>query len=253
MNKHDDLIIKFRERKQIISTNVVLVNSAPILELMNEDYLDCVILDMEHGIFNNENIVPMLQTARLIGLPAIVRVPEISSHHIARCMDLGALGIMAPRTETVEQVGLAVDSMFFPPIGKKGRGGYCQLRDGETIEDYQKRRFLVLQIESTKGISNLPAMLDKYGEQISAIVVGPYDLSVSLGICQQFEDPIFRSSVKKVFDICKEKGVSCGIFSDNIEQAVRWRAEGANFLWMCTEDQLILSGMHTHIKPLADI
>ena len=55
MNKHENLINKLRERKQVIATNIVLINSSPMLELINEDYLDCVIIDMEHGIFNNEN------------------------------------------------------------------------------------------------------------------------------------------------------------------------------------------------------
>ena len=252
MKKHENLGRKLREGKQVIATNLVLINSAPLLELINEDYLDCVILDMEHGIFNNETIVPLLQVSRLIDLPAIVRVPEASSHHIARCMDLGAFGIMIPRTETVEQVALAVDSMFFPPIGHKGRGGYRQLRAGETIADYQKNRHLLLQIESTTGIENLPRMLDTYGAQISAVVIGPYDLSISVGHCQEFEHPEFLGAVKRIFDICKEKGVSYGIFCDSKAQAEKWRRAGANFLWMCTDDQLILTGMRAHLKPIAE-
>ena len=251
MRKYENLGRKFREKEQILATNLVLIHSAPMLELINEEYLDCIILDMEHGTFNNENAVPILQTARLIDLPVIVRVPEVSPHHIARCMDLGALGIMIPRTETVEQVGIAVDSMFFPPIGHKGRGGYCQLRTGETIREYQENRYLVLQIESIKGIENLSEMLEAYGEHISAIVIGPYDLSISLGICEQFEAPEFLSAVRKIFDICSSRGISYGIFCDSKEQAMKWRSEGANFLWICTDEQLILSGMRSQIKPLA--
>ena len=251
MNKFERLKEKFENREQILGTNIVLTASSPMLEVMNEDYLDFVLFDMEHGIFNNENLIPLLQTCRLIGMPSFVRVPSSTSdHHIARCMDLGADGIMLPRTETVEQLDVAVNSMFFAPIGGKGRGGFRQLRAGETIADYQKSRYLILQIESPKGIENLPAMLDKYADQIAAVVIGPYDLS--MGMVEQFERPEFRAAVQKVFDICIERGKSVGIFCDNTEQAKRWRECGANFMWMCCDDQLVLYGLRSIIKPMLE-
>ena len=253
MNKFERLKDKLAKRDQILGTNITLIHSSPMLELMNEDYLDYVLFDMEHGIFNNENLVPLLQTCRLIGLPSFVRVPDCNYHHIARCMDLGADGIMLPRTETLEQVKLAVESMRFPPIGRKGRGGYRQIRDGETTAEFQKSRHLLVQIESPTGIANLPAMLEEYGEHIAAVVVGPYDLSFTMGMEAQFERPEFRAAVKQIFDICIEHQKSVGIFCDNTMQAKRWRELGANFMWMCTDDQLILAGLRSIIKPMEDV
>ena len=250
MNKYERFKRKIALRERVIGTNLTLINSPPLLELMNEEYLDYVVIDMEHGIFNNENIIPLLQTARLIGLPAFVRVPAASDHHITRCMDFGADGIMIPRVETLRQVELAIDNMFLPPIGKKGRGGYCQLRAGETIKDYQKNRHLLLQIESPTGIENLPAMLDRYGEQIAAVVVGPYDLSISLGVPEQFEHPDLHAAIRNIFDICVARGKSVGIFCDNAEQAKCWEAQGANFMWMCTDERLFLSALRSAISPL---
>ncbi|MBQ8510668.1 MAG: hypothetical protein IJ493_12245 [Clostridia bacterium] len=252
MNKFQRLKDKLAAREQILGTNVTLIASTPMIEMINEDYLDYVLFDMEHGVFNNENIVPLLQTCRLVGLPSFVRVPDCTYHHIARCMDLGADGVMVPRVETVEQVKLAVESMRFPPIGRKGRGGYCQLRPGETTADFQKNRHLLIQIESPVGIENLPAMLDLYGEHIAAVVIGPYDLSFTMGMEQQFERPEFRAAVKRVFDICIGRGKSVGIFCDDNVQAKRWRELGANFMWMCCDDQLIRAGLRTLIKPMTE-
>ena len=250
MKKYDIIRRKFQSRERIIATNVVLLDSPPMLELINEPYLDCVVFDMEHGCFNNERLIPNLQVCRLIDLPAIVRIPEASAHHITRCMDLGASGIMIPRTETSEQVKLAIDSMFFQPIGKKGRGGYCQLREGEQIADYQKNRYLILQIETVAGVNNLDAILSEYREQIAAIVIGPYDLSISLGICRQFENPLYLDAVDRIFEICKTHQISYGIFCDGKQQAEHWRKNGANFLWICTDEQLIRAGMRAEIAPL---
>ncbi|MBQ9761195.1 MAG: hypothetical protein IJW16_07585 [Clostridia bacterium] len=250
MNKYERLKAKLTERGQIIGPIFQLLDSAPMLELINEDYIDYVLFDMEHGVFNNENLIPLLQTCRLIGLPSFVRVPDCTYHHISRCLDLGADGIMIPRVETLEQVKLAVESMRFPPIGRKGRGGYCQLRAGETTADFQKNRHLLIQMESPLGIQNLPEMLDRYGEHIAAVLIGPYDLSFTMGIETQFEHPDFYAAVQRVFDICIERNKSVGVFCDNIEQAKKWREMGANFMWMCTDDQLLLAGIRACLKPM---
>ena len=251
-----DKFLRFKEklasREQILGLIMTSIRSTEILEAMNEDYLDYVIFDMEHGTYNNENLIPLLQTCRLIGLPTIVRVPDYTYHHISRCMDLGADGIMLPRVETLEQVKLAIDSMRFPPIGRKGRGGYCQIRKGETTADYQKNRHLLIQIESPLGIQNLPAMLDTYGDQIAGVLIGPYDLSFTMGIETQFENPAFIAAVERVFEICIQRGKSVGIFCDSTEQAMKWRAKGANLMWVRTDEQLMLAGLRATFKPLCE-
>ena len=230
----------------------MLIASGPMMEIINENYLDYVLFDMEHGIFNNENLITLLQACRLCGLPAFVRVPDHTNFHIARCLDLGADGIMLPRTETVAQVKAAVEAMRFPPVGHKGKGGYCQVRQGETLEDFNKNRHLLVQIESPVGISALPDMLDAYGDEIAAIVIGPYDLSFTMNMPAQFDDPQFQSAVQKIFDICLARGKSVGIFCDSTEQARKYRKMGANFMWICTDDQIVKAGLRSVIAPLAE-
>ena len=251
MNKYEILKNKLKNREQILGTNIMLIESAPMIELINEDYMDYVLFDMEHGVFNNENLIHLLQTCRLCGLPAFVRVPDHTNFHIARSLDLGADGIMLPRTESVEQVKSAVESMRFPPIGHKGKGGYAQMRKGESLEDFNQNRHLLVQIESPTGIAALPEMLDVYRNEISAIVIGPYDLSFTMNMPAQFDHPEFQAAVKKIFDICMKKGVSVGIFCDNQETAEKYRSMGANFLWMCTDDQIVKAGLRSIIAPLA--
>ena len=254
MTKYELLKEKLKKREKIIGTNIMLITSAPMIEIMSgEDYLDYILFDMEHGVFNNENIIPLLQTCRLCGMPAFVRVPDHTNFHIARCLDLGADGIMLPRTESVAQVRAAVESMRFPPVGHKGKGGYCQVRPGETLADFNENRHLLVQIESPVGIAALPDMLDEYGDEIAAIVIGPYDLSCTLGMPAEFENPVFVNAVKEIFDICLSRKKSVGIFCDNPVQAKKYADMGANFMWMCTDDQIVKAGMRALIAPSADI
>jgi len=252
MNKYERLQKKLESRDRIIGTHVALIASAPMIECINEDYLDYVIFDMEHGVFNNENLIPLLQTCRLCGLPAFVRVPDHTNYHIARCLDLGADGIMLPRTESVAQVKAAVEAMRFPPVGHKGKGGYCQVRPGETLADFNRNRHLIVQIESPVGIAALPEMLERYGDEIAAIAIGPYDLSFTLGMPAEFENPVFQEAVKEVLDICLARGKSVGIFCDTTAQAEKYRAMGANFMWVCTDDQLLRAGLRAIVAPLAE-
>ena len=73
-----------------------------------------------------------------------------------------------------------------------------------------------------------------------------------MGMPARFDEPEFQAAVKKVFDICLEKGVSVGIFCDNPTHAAKYRAMGANFLWMCTDDQIVQAGLRALIAPMTD-
>ena len=159
----------------------------------------------------------------------------------------------AARTETVEQVKNAVEAMRFPPVGHKGKGGYCQVRAGETLDDFNKNRHLLVQIESPTGIKALPDMLEAYGDEIAAIVIGPYDLSFTMNMPAEFNNPQFIAAVKEIFDICISRKKSVGIFCDSTEQARKYREMGANFMWMCTDDQIVRAGLRAVIAPLAGV
>ena len=174
----------------------------PIMLEKISDTADFLVLDGEHGIFNNENLVDTLMITRLKKVTTIVRVADCKYDLIARALYMGADGIMIPRCETLDQVKTAVESMNFYPVGKLGCGGHGQFREGENYKNF--KRHLVLQIESPLGTNNLPKMLEQYGEYISAIVVGPYDYSILLGKPQQFEDPFLIEHIQKTFDICKK-------------------------------------------------
>ena len=93
----------------------------------------------------------------MMGLPSIVRIQDAFYHLAAKPLDMGADGIMVPRTETVEQLKAVIDGLCFHPVGRKGNGGNLQFYPGESIEHFNSTRILMPQIESPRGIANLPA------------------------------------------------------------------------------------------------
>ena len=156
MNKYVRLAEKLKGREKVIGTTMILLKNPIILECMNRNELDFVLFDAEHGVFDTQNVVELLQVCRLMGLPAFLRAQDCEYHLIAKAIDMGADGVMIPRTETLEQLRTAVDALLFYPEGRKGSGGHGQFRPGEQYADFKKTRFLMPQIESPKGIEMLP-------------------------------------------------------------------------------------------------
>lgn len=253
MNKYTRLAEKLQKREKVIGTTMAIFKSPIILEQMNREELDFVLFDGEHGVFDIQNSVELFQVCRLMGLPVFLRAQDSEYHLIAKAIDMGADGIMLPRTERLEQLKTAVDALLFAPVGRKGMGGHGQFRKGEAYEDFGKTRFLMPQIESPKGIEMLPKMLEEYGEYISAVMIGPYDLSVMVGTPRDIKSPIMIESIQKIFDISNSYGKSCGIFCDNEVLAQKYRDMGCNVLWTATDKDFFMRGYNEEMEALSNI
>lgn len=253
MNKYERLAEKFKNREKVIGTTMALLNSPLLLEQMDREDLDFVLFDAEHGIFDTQNTVNLLQVSRLMGLPCFLRAQDAEYHLIAKAIDMGADGIMIPRTETLEQLRTAVDALLFYPDGRKGCGGHAQFRPGEAFGDFGKTRYLLPQIESRKGIDMLPQMLETYGDYISAVMIGPYDMSVMLGTPKNIRSDVMIAAIQEVFDISARYGKSCGIFCDDEVLAQKYRDMGCNVLWTSTDKDLFLRGYREEMDVLAAI
>jgi 2-keto-3-deoxy-L-rhamnonate aldolase RhmA len=102
-------------------------------------------------------------------------------------------------------------------------------------------------------IKNLPAMLETYGEYISAIIIGPYDMSVMVGTPANIGSDEMNKAVQEVFDICKKYNKSCGIFCDNEILAKKYRDMGANVLWMAVDRDYYMRGLNAMIDGVKDL
>ena len=253
MDKYLRLAEKLKNREKVIGTTMIIFKSPIILEAMNSDDLDFVLFDAEHGVFDTQNTVELLQVCRLMGLPAFIRAQDTMYHLIAKAIDMGADGVMIPRTESWEQLKTAVDALLFYPEGRKGSGGHAQFRKGEAYDDFKKTRFLMPQIESPKGIEMLPKMLEEYGEYISAVMIGPYDLSIMVGTPKDIKSPEMLSAIQEIFDISNKYGKSCGIYCDDEVLAQKYRDMGCNVLWTGSDKDFYMRGYNEEMEVLKNI
>ena len=232
----DALKEKLEKREKIFSTMLCHLGFTKLPGLYKSCGLDMLVMDLEHGSFNPETIGDFLQMCNQVGLPVITRVQDCEYHCISKPIDMGADGVLIPRTESMEQVETAISSMRFYPYGKKGVGGRGLLRPGEDVDAFNKNRLLFLQIESKLGTDLLDEMLTKYGDQIAGIIIGPNDMAVSMGCGLNINAEPVVENIRKTIAICDKHQKSIGIFMDDDKVAERWYMEGMNIFWVGVEE-----------------
>ena len=103
------------------------------------------------------------------------------------------------------------------------------------------------------GIDLLPEIIEKYGNEIAGIIIGPYDMSVMLGTPKVIGSPVMLEAIRKVFDICNAYGKSCGIFCDDEILSKKYKDMGANVFWACTDNVFFLRGFNQVFDALAEM
>ena len=226
---------KLENREKLFSSMLCHIGFTGLPAIYKASGMDFLVMDLEHGSFYPENIGDFTQMCHVVDLPVIVRVQDCEYHCISKPIDMGADGVLIPRTESMEQVETAISSLRFYPYGKKGVGGRALLRKGEDIYDINKNRLLFLQIESRQGVDLLDEMLERYGEHVAGIIIGPCDMAVSLGCGLDINAPEMIACITKTIRTCQKHKKSIGMFMDDDTVAKRWHDEGMNIYWIGTE------------------
>ncbi len=197
--------------------------------------LDFVFIDTEHIPIGRETLSWMCRTYAAMGFPPIVRIPSPSPADACMVLDGGACGIVAPYVETAEQVRQLVGAVKLRPL--KGRLGQTAITEPEKLapqlraylDDFSSGNILVVNIESVPAIENLDEILAVPG--LDAVLIGPHDLSVSMGIPEQYKDPAFDRAVRDIIKRCRAHNVTVGIhFSTGMDQEIDWAKAGANLI-----------------------
>jgi len=212
-----------------------------------------VILDMEHSGVGIETIKAQIAFARGIGLVPMVRVPGCHYHLIATVLDAGALGIMVPMVETVEQARDIASWTRYRPEGVRGLAFSMAHDDylGGEVADKMKvsneRVMAIALIETAKGIENAEAILAVPGIDVGWL--GHFDLTDSMGIAGQFDHPRFVAAVSHLVSACNKAGKPAGFLAGNAEIARAWQAKGFRMLCLGTDISLLKD---TLAKAIAD-
>ena len=201
-------------------------------------------IDCEHGGFDLETVQDLCRVARLVGLCPIVRVGDMQYTLVARALDCGAMGIIFPRVESPEMLEKAVSWTKFPPAGVRGYGlspvqtDYEALSFSQIIEHMNANTMVAFQIETRRGIEARDELLSVAG--VDAVMMGPADLSISLGVPGEFQHPKMVEAMNSVVESCNGHKVAPGTQTRTPDLARFWKERGMRFLGCSNETGMML-------------
>lgn len=241
MSRLEQLKNKLSTQKPVLSTTIGNVAWSGLAQKAAGFGFDFMMFDLEHGTLSTESVEESLRICRLCDLPTVVRVADCVPHLISKVLDMGADGVLLPRVESLEQVETVIRCARYYPRGRKGCGGFSNLRaeDQGSVEKYNDNRLVFIQMESLEGLAVLPQILEKFGNELSGVLVGPYDSSIMVGTPLDICSDTMTQYIRDVFTVCHKASISCGSFVDNAAMIARYRDLGGNVFWTGTEVSLL--------------
>lgn len=197
--------------------------------------LDFVFIDTEHIPIGREQLAWMCQACMALNLAPVVRVPEPDPYLACVALDGGAAGIIFPYVESVEQVRALHGAIRNRPL--KGAVMERALDDPASLspevraylDRWNEGRVMIVNIESVPAMENLDNIMADPG--LDAVLIGPHDLSINLGIPEAYDHPQFEAAILEIITRARAKGLGAGVhFSNGIEPEIRWAQNGANLI-----------------------
>lgn len=217
--------------------------------------LDFVFIDTEHIPLDRAQVSWMCQAYAAKGLPPIVRIPAPDPYEACKVLDGGAAGVVAPYLEKISDIQALRGAVKYRPL--KGERLEQVLSGAEVLDEtlqtylggYAADKLMIVNIESTPAIARLDEILNVPG--IDALLIGPHDLSISLGIPEQYQHPDFTRAITTIIDKGRSRGVGVGFhYSFGIDDAVAWARAGANLIVHSSDYFLVRDALRHDLRYL---
>ena len=211
-----------------------------------------IIFDMEHGGLSLEQFKTLATISSANNICPLIRIPEVSYNYVARALDLGAAGIMAPMVNSAEEAIKIVKSSKYPPDGIRG-AGFGFAHDNYQNEDplsyinkSNKELINIIQIESKLALENVEEIA--LIEGVDCLWVGHFDLTNFLGIPGDFNSPIYLKAINKIVDVAKSNKKSLGIMVNNKDEMQMYNSLGFNMIAVGTEMNILSRAISKILK-----
>ena len=222
------------KNKELTIGSWISFGFTPTCEIMTRAGFDWLVIDMEHTAIDFSDCLGLIQIIDNAGTVPLVRVGKNDPLHIKRVMDAGAHGVIVPMINTVDDAHKAVDALYYPPKGKRGVGLGRAQNYGTGFEDYKawayKENILIVQIEHIDGVINLEPILSIEG--VDGFIIGPYDLSGSLGVPGNWNHPSVVEALEEVQQVLK-RNIKVGgyhVVHSNHHEVIDKIKEGYKFI-----------------------
>lgn len=225
----------YREGRPVVGT-FFSMGDMSFMECLGYTGLDFVIIDMEHGPFDTESMMNLIRAAESVRLSPLVRIATVSHTEVQRAADCGADGLIVPCLRDVADFRRLVELAKYPPVGNrgfiKGRGsgfGNMDWASG-SLEEYMAssdEKLMVLpQCETVESLAHIEEIAAING--VDGIFIGPFDLSISMGIPGQFTHPVFLAAVERIIKTFHNVNKPVYVYTNNPAESRARLASGAD-------------------------
>lgn len=218
--------------------------------------LDFVVVDTEHGSRDRREIANHVIMGKAAGKTVIVRVPEPNPLWVAEAVDAGADGVLVPYCEDVDEVRACAWKLQVHPLKGEGfknvmnTGKYPSQKSKEYLEKRNSGRLFILGIESKPAVDKLEKLIA--AGPIDGIFVGPNDLTTSLGIPDEVENPIYIDTLKRIIEVSEAAGKPVMIHQQTTATSIKAIELGARWVLHNTDAGFIRNGVNADFALLRE-
>jgi 2-keto-3-deoxy-L-rhamnonate aldolase RhmA len=224
----------------VIGAQIELADAA-VVEILGRAGCDVLIVDAEHCAHGPENVQAMLQAGVSTNAVVLARTSRLDQDLIRLYLDLGSPGVLCPFIESADQARLLVAACQYPPAGIRGygprRAGVYGFDAAEYFASANDSMLCIPLIESEAAIRQIDEIVAVPG--IDVVCIGPVDLSISLGVFQQYHSDQYAQAEATVRDACRRHGKAMGTGAYSPEHAIASRDAGDQFLLALSDDQAL--------------
>jgi len=241
------------KRGELILGTILSLDSPDVAEILSGIGFDWIFIDAEHTTLDPHHLKALFQAVGE-STDCVVRLPALDEIAIKKTLDAGAAGLLVPQVNTAEQAELLVKWGRYYPDGSRGLGfGRAQgygLKVGEYLENANDTILLSVQAESAVAVENIESIVGVQG--LDAILVGPYDLSASMGLPGQVDHPDVKAAIQHVAEVCFDANMPIGIFGMTAEAVRPYIAQGFRFIVCGADTALLGNAAHQLLEQLRD-
>jgi 2-keto-3-deoxy-L-rhamnonate aldolase RhmA len=247
-------LLKQKAARGPVNGVMVLTNSPASVEILGYAGFDYVIIDTEHGPNDIAAVENMIRAAEISGIAPIIRVAKNDPACILRVMDVGARGVLVPQVNSAAEALAAVRAVRYHPRGDRGLAGIVRAARygftplGDYIADTNDNSLVIVQAEDIKAVAALDDILAVEG--VDGVLVGPADLSQSMGIPGRFDDPELSRVIHDIVARTVNAGKLAGMFCFDAAQAGYWRDKGVHLLLVGTDTLMLAAAARTLARDL---
>jgi 4-hydroxy-2-oxoheptanedioate aldolase len=234
---------KWKSGQSVINGWLSVPNSFSA-EVMAHQGFDSLTIDLQHGLVDYQVMVTMLQAISTTATVPVVRVPWLEPGIVMKCLDAGAYGVICPMISTRDEAQKLVAYSNYPPRGVRSMGPVrASLYAGADYTAHANDTIVAFaMIETAEAVENIDAIVSVEG--LTAIYIGPQDLSLSLGCTPSFDalEPKAAQAVDHILARAKAHGVVAGIHNGSPEAGVARIAKGFQFVTVASDTRLLANG-----------